>query len=226
MSDARGSGANHLESYFLSNTGRLIHKWMHYFDIYDRHLRQFRGHPVTLIEFGVFHGGSLQMWKDYFGPEARIVGVDVNPACKGLEEDQIEVVIGDQDDREFLKALRDRIGPAQIVIDDGGHRMSQQVATFEEMFQTLGPGGVYLVEDMHTSYWEEYGGGYAAPETFIEYAKHLIDQLHGWHSRDERLVVTDYTRQIRGMHFYDSVLVLDKGVVEEPAVRMTGNPSF
>ena len=72
---------------------------------------------------------------------------DINPACKALEEDQIEIVIGDQEDRAFLAELRERIGPADIVIDDGGHTMAQQIATFEEMFPAVRNGGVYLVED-------------------------------------------------------------------------------
>ena len=226
MTPAEGAAGNPLEAYFLANEGRLLHKWLHYFDVYHRHFERFRDTDVTLVEFGVFHGGSLQMWKQYLGPGARIVGVDINPACKSVEEDQIEVVIGDQDDREFLRLLREQVGTIDILIDDGGHRMSQQIATFEEMFPAVSEGGVYLVEDLHTSYWDEYGGGYRAPGTFIEYAKDLVDQLHSWHSRDERLGVTDATRTIRGMHFYDSVLVLDKAAVPEPEVRMTGKPSY
>ena len=52
---------NPLERYFRRNHGRLIHKWVHYFDIYDRHFSRFRGRPIVVLEFGVFHGGSLQM---------------------------------------------------------------------------------------------------------------------------------------------------------------------
>ncbi len=217
---------NPLEEYFEANEGRLIHKWMHYFEIYHRHFERFRGRPVTVLEFGVYHGGSLQMWKHYFGPDARIVGVDINPACKELENDQIEIVIGDQEDRMLLAALRERLGPVDIVIDDGGHTMAQQIATFEEMFKAVRNGGVYLVEDLHTSYWEEYGGGYRVAGSFVEYAKGLVDQLHGWHIRDDPPAVTDYTRQIRGMHVYDSVIVFDKDDVAPPDVRKTGKESF
>ncbi len=226
MAHAGPPTLNPLEEYFEANPGRLIHKWMHYFEIYHRHFEPFRGRPVTVAEFGVYHGGSLQMWKHYFGPEARIVGIDINPACKDLVEDQIEIVIGDQEDRGFLAALRDRLGPVDIVIDDGGHTMAQQIATFEEMFKAVRDGGVYLVEDLHTSYWEEYGGGFDIAGSFIEYAKVLVDQLHGWHGRDGSPAVTDYTRQIRGMHVYDSVIVFDKDDVRQPDVRKTGTESF
>ena len=95
------------------------------------------------------------------------------------------------------------------------------------MFPGLVSGGTYLVEDVHTSYWDSHGGGYQRPGTFVEYAKHLIDQLHAWHSRDEpRLEVDRYTRQIRGIHIYDSVVVFDKGRVKRPRRTRTGQPAF
>ena len=217
---------NPLLRYFEAGDGRLIHKWMHYFDIYDRHFAPWRGRPTTIVEVGVYQGGSLQMWKHYFGRKARIVGVDIDPRCKTLEEPQVEIVIGDQEDREFLARLRDEVGPIDIVIEDGGHTMAQQIATLEELWPAVTSPGVYLVEDLHTSYWEEFGGGYRKPGTFIEYAKGLVDDLHGWHTRERQHPPTAWTRSIRGMHVYDSVIVLDKGDVTEPVVRKSGHPSF
>jgi len=210
---------NKLEKYFYKNKGRQIYKWAHYFEIYDRHFKQYRRRPVTVVEFGVLHGGSLQMWKKYFGRRARIIGVDFNPRCKELEEKQIEIFIGDQADRNFLRKLRKEIGPVDIVIDDGGHTMEQQIATFEEMWPALGNGGKYLIEDLHTSYWKLYGGGYQKRSTFIAFAKNLIDQLNAWHARGtdkKRFKVDKYTKSIKAMHVYSSVIVFDKGVVVRP----------
>lgn len=227
---------NPLQEYFEANPGRLIHKWLHYFDIYHRHFEAFREKPITLVEFGVFHGGSLQMWKSYFGSQARIVGVDINPECESLAEGQIEIRIGDQSDRTFLRSLRAELGEVHILIDDGAHMMRHQVATFEEMFPAVADGGLYLVEDLHTGYWPEYGGGYeralplglrVAPRSFVEYSKRLIDALHAWHSREPgRLAVSDFTRNARGLHFYDSMLVIEKGPVLAPSDKKTGVPSF
>jgi hypothetical protein len=70
--------------------GRMIHRLRHYFDIYHRHFAGFRGQPLTMIEIGVFNGGSLRMWRDYFGPQATIVGVDINPECKQFSEPGID----------------------------------------------------------------------------------------------------------------------------------------
>jgi limonene-1,2-epoxide hydrolase len=217
--------ANPLLAYFKSNDGREIFKWMHYFDIYHRHFEKFRGKPITVVEFGVFQGGSLQMWRDYFGPDARIVGVDINPQCADMADGNTEILIGDQEDRGFLRSLGERLGRIHVVIDDGGHTMSQQINTFEEMWPRVARGGVYLVEDLHTSYWKKYGGGYKRPGTFIEYAKNLMDQQHAWHSREAGFTADPYTRTIKGMHVYDSVIAFDKGSVAKPVTRKTGHPS-
>jgi hypothetical protein len=219
--------ANPLLEYFMANPGRLIHKWLHYFGPYHRHLERFRGQAVTLLEFGVFHGGSLQMWKHYLGPRARIVGVDIVPACKGFEEEQVSVRIGDQEDRAFLRGLADEFGLIDIVVDDGGHTMGQQIAAFEELFLRMSDFGVYIAEDLHTSYWPEYGGGVRRPGTFIEFAKALIDRLNAWHTKEpEALSVDDFTLQAASLHFYDSMLVVERRPGEEPQAIMTGTPSF
>lgn len=218
---------NPLEAHFRANKGRVIHKWHHYFDVYDRHFSPYRGKEITVVEFGVSHGGSVQMWKKYFGKKARIVGVDIFPGCATLAEKQIEIHIGDQEDRSFLRDLAAKVGPIDVLIEDGGHTMQQQIATFEEMWPSITDGGVFLCEDLHTSYWPEYGGAYKSPDTFIEYSKNLIDQINAWHAKpDSGLVVDDYTRSIRGMHVYDSIVVLDKGTVAKPTHEKTGTITF
>ena len=215
--------SNPLLELFEKNQGRLIDKWTHYFDIYHRHFARFRNKPVKVLEIGVFKGGSLAMWRKYFGPQAKIFGVDIDPVCKDFEEDSIKVIIGDQEDRTFLRKLVAQVGALDIVIDDGGHTMKQQINSFEELYPKVKPGGVYLAEDLHTSYWSEYGGGLKEPDSFIEYSKNLVDQLNAWHSRDkEDLDVSMFTRTTTSMHYYNSVLVLEKGLVSPPTTRITG----
>lgn len=218
---------NDLERYSLENDRRLLLKWQHYFDIYDRHFSRFRGTDVHVLEFGVFQGGSLQMWKDYFGPQSKLYGVDINPECRRLEEEQVRIFIGNQEDRRFLKSLSTEIPRIDIVIDDGGHTMTQQIATFEELFPSISPRGIYLCEDLHTSYWREWGGGFQRRGTFVEYSKRFIDWLNAWHSRQpSRLRVTSFTRSVDSLHYYDSVLVIEKRPREEPFVVSSGTPSI
>jgi len=218
---------NQLEKYFYKNNKKLIHKWLHYFNIYDLHFSKYRKKSVTILEFGVFQGGSLQMWRDYFGKKARIIGVDINPKCKTLEEKGIEIYIGDQEDRKFLNNLMKKIGKVDIVIEDGGHTMQQQINTFEEVFPYVKDGGTFLIEDLHTSYWKEYGGGYRKAGSFVEYSKNIIDDINAYHSREpKKLSINSNTKTITGMHVYDSIIVFDKGVVEKPSHKMTGEPTI
>lgn len=218
---------NDLEKYFMENTGRLIHKVNRYFEVYDRHFSHFRGTDVHVVEFGVSQGGSLQMWKQYFGPHAKIFGVDINPHCKQAEEEQIEIFIGDQEDRRFLKALAERISRIDILIDDGGHSMMQQINTFEELFPSIHKNGVYLCEDLNTSYVPGYGGGYKKRGTFIEYSKNFIDYINAWHSTETSgFGVTEFTRSVHSLHYYDSMLVIEKRSVEAPFSLHTGTPQI
>lgn len=217
---------NDLYEYFRNNPGRLIAKWRHYFDIYERHLSPYRGKPVRVIEFGVSHGGSLQMWRHYFGPQAQVVGVDIDPRCAQFAEEGIAVEIGDQADRATHARLREKYGTFDVVIDDGGHKMDQLITTFEELYPALAMGGTYLAEDLHTSYHADWGGGTRRPGTFIEYAKGLIDQLHAWYGPPAGLQVDQYTRTAYGLHFYDSVFVVDKREVQPPQQLASGRPVF
>ena len=221
------SAANPLTEYFRNNPGRLIDKWHHYFDIYHRYFARFRNRSPVVVEVGIFHGGSLEMWRHYFGPGARIVGIDVDPRCRQFEGDSINIMIGDQADRNFLGQVRALVPHVDIVIDDGGHTMVQQITTFEELYPHVQPHGIYLCEDLHTSYLPAYGGGYRKDGTFIQYATRLVDQLHGWYSKEpDRFRVDDFTRSAYGLHFYDSVLVVEKKPIPEPVTSITGKPSF
>lgn len=216
-----------LEKFFNQHSGRLIHKWQHYFEVYDRHFSRFRGSPITIVEFGVSQGGSIQMWKNYFGPHAQIIGVDINPNCKQFEEPGVKIFIGDQGDREFLRSIVAQVPSIDILIDDGGHTMQQQIATYEELFSSVSEHGVYLCEDMHTSYWRRFGGGYRRRGSFIEYTKTFIDALNAWHSREpRRLNVSEFTRTAHSVHFYDSIVVVEKRPMTPPKDRRVGTTLF
>jgi hypothetical protein len=210
---------NDLEEYFNNNDKRVIDKWHHYFEIYERHFSKYRDKEIVLLEIGTFQGGSLQMWKHYFGGKAKIYGIDINPDCKQVEEENVEIFIGSQSDRDFLRNVIKEIPPIDILIDDGGHTMEQQIVSFEELFSHIKPDGVYLCEDLHTSYWGSFGGGYKLPGNFIEYSKELIDKLNGYHFNR----VDEFTTTVNSMHYYDSVLVIEKRPRGNPFASRTGN---
>ena len=99
----------------------MCQKWSHYPEIYHCHSSPFRGSQPTVVEFGIKDGGSLQLWKEYFGKGVTILGIDINPNCKTVEENSIHVWIGDKSNKPFLKKLVNEIGPIVILIDDGAH---------------------------------------------------------------------------------------------------------
>ena len=217
---------NDLEKYFRLNDKRLIHKWTHYFDVYDRHFSKYRNKDIVILEIGASQGGSLQMWKDYFGDRAKIYGIDVNPNCKEMEEENIKIFIGSQSDRKFLREVKKQIPPIDILIDDGGHTMVQQIVSYEELFDAVKEDGVYLCEDVHTSYWLKYGGGNKRRGTFIEHTKNLIDSLNAYHSQQKSLKVNEFTKSVFSIHYYDSIVVIEKKPLRKPIHEITGTPSF
>lgn len=213
---------NPLQNYFEKNTSNQIDKWTHYFDVYTRYFNRYVGKEVVVLEIGIFQGGSIKMWKNYFGDKAKIYAIDIHPPCKQFEEENVEIFIGSQSDRNFLRSVKEKIPKVDILIDDGGHFMDQQIVTFEEMYDHIKPDGIYLCEDMHTSYWSLYNGGYKKPSTFIEYTKNFVDYLNAWHSQSEALQVNGFTRSAYSVHFYDSIVVVEKKPMERPETRSIG----
>ena len=216
-----------LFDYFNNNQRGVISKWEHYFPIYESHFSRFRGKSPKILEIGVFHGGSLQMWKEYFGHGCKIYGLDIEPRCKSLEEEDIEIFIGSQTDRTFLKDIKNKIGLVDILIDDGGHTMEQQITTYEELFSLVSDNGVYLCEDLHTSYWSDWGGGLKKSNTFIEYSKNFIDYINSHHWRETTVVDgKPFANSVKSISYYDSVLVIEKQQKLPLISRMTGTWSW
>lgn len=207
---------NYFERFVKENQENYISKWKHYFEIYERHLRSFREMEINLLEIGVNQGGSLKMWKSYFGSKSRIFGIDINPACKELEEDRITIFIGDQCDRDFLEYVVDNVPPLDIIIDDGGHEMNQQIISFEQLFPHLKDYGIYICEDLHTSYWKGWGGRYKSRKTFVEYTKNFIDYMNAWLANDKKLSVNYYTKNLYATHYYPSMIVFEKREMKKP----------
>lgn len=218
---------------FLSNDSyNQFEKWKHYFPIYEQHLKDFIYKPLVIFEIGCLLGGSLRMWKRYLGPDAQIVGIDLQAACKVLEDDQIQIRIGEQQDTGFLQSLIDEFGIPDIVVDDGSHIQSQVITTFQFLYPRLAKNGIYIVEDVHTSYWHEWGGGLQREGTFMELCKHLLDELNADHTHDEqhsfkKLPVTEFTQTTMSMHFYNSMVVFERGRHLNKGTMTTGiNPYY
>lgn len=146
-----------------------------YFQVYDRLLQKYRGKEITFVEIGVLGGGSLFMWRDFFGPRARIIGVDLNPDAKKWEALGFEIFIGSQSDEIFWNDFVKNVGSVDVVLDDGGHTYEQQIVTTECLLSNINDGGMLVVEDTHTSYQEGFG---FERHSFINYVKRFIDKIN------------------------------------------------
>ncbi|MBT5263306.1 MAG: class I SAM-dependent methyltransferase [Rhodospirillaceae bacterium] len=213
-----------LRKIFEESITRESMKWENYFEIYERHIRRFVGSNPTVLEIGVYAGGSLQMWRRYLGDDAIIVGMDTDPRCAEMRSEGFDIFIGEQGNKDHLQQIIDRYGSFDIVIDDGSHKTSDLKASFEKLFPYVTENGVYLVEDIHTNYWAKHEGGYKNPGTFIEMMKSTVDHLNAFHSRDPNSFRPNFlTHTVNGLHFYDSVVVLEKRTREAPFQQVTVN---
>lgn len=203
---------------------RMMQKWDNYFDVYARHLARFRDHPVTFLEIGISQGGSLDMWRRLLAPGSLVIGVDVNPRCKRFENELTLVFTGDQADSAFWAGVLAQVPQIDIVLDDGGHTMEQQINTFNALFPKISDTGLYMCEDTHTSYTKEYGGGYKSPGSFIEFTKGFIDSLHAWHTREVEIDMV--TRMAHSVHFYDGLVAIEKHPMKKPVAVQKENPGI
>lgn len=190
--------------------GPGLWRWTHYFDIYHRHFEKFRGRPVNVAEVGVYSGGGLSLWRDYFGPLCNVYGVDIQPACKKFENDWCKIFIGDQEDRGFWKTFREAVPKLDILVDDGGHSPAQQLVTMEEMLPHLAPGGVYVCEDLLNDRNMEFGMkvGLLGSDLHENVDIHATDML--------AMGLTPFQRMVHSVHVYPHIAVIEKWV-EAPA---------
>lgn len=206
---------------YMNNDSLLCHKWEQYMHIYNKHLQPFKSEnkPVNILEIGVFKGGSLELWNRYLPENSKIIGIDINPDCKNIEfhNKNIQVFTGSASDKNFIEE-NFKNHYFDIIIDDGSHISSDVITAFEAFFPKLNPGGLYIIEDLHTSYWSSYGGDFLSKKSSIEYLKRLIDSLNfKYIPKFKKNLPLDYIRQLSTLNkelasitFYDSVCILEK----------------
>lgn len=194
---------------FADNKSEEVHKWHHYIPIYDRYFSRFRGQKVRFLELGVSKGGSLQMWRKYFGDEAIIFGIDINKDCSTYNGKSGQVRIGSQADAEFLESVVREMGGVDIVLDDGSHQMNHIKASLLNLFPKINYGGIYLIEDLHTSYWKNYGGGYNTKDNFFNFLFDIVDDMHSWYHK-RGIKKLGISKDCSGIHIHDSIVIFDK----------------
>ena len=167
--------AEELFKIWLASNGYSV-KMSSYFATYAELLSKFRGESCTVVEIGILDGGSLFMWKEWLGPKARIIGIDLNPNVKHLEKYGFEIYIGDQGDAKFWKNFYSTVEDIDVLIDDGGHQSFQQIMTVYSAICHLKTPAIVIVEDTATSFYKTMSK-YHKENSFLEFSKDSTDIL-------------------------------------------------
>ncbi len=206
---------------YVNHSGKLIHKWPHYLDIYEEHFHRYRNTDVRFLEIGVGRGGSQELWREYFGPDAHILCLDIEDLSARVDPQVSTFYQGDQTDPAVLQRILDEHGPLDIVVDDGSHISRHIIGSFEYLYPRMAPDGVYVVEDLHACYNASHEGGYRREGTFIEYAKDLLDRINFVYIKE--LDRNDaFGRSTHGIHIYDSMIVLERRPKPHPQWLIAG----
>jgi len=201
-------------------------KISNYFDAYVESFAHLINKKCVFIETGILDGGSLFMWREWLGPEARIIGIDLNPLAKKWEKHGFEIFIGDQGDPRFWKDTFQEIGPFDALLDDGGHQSFQQINTCIEAIKHASRPCVIAIEDTGTSFMKDFHQ--KKDDTFLEYSKAATDVLLGslvnnnlerFPSIQNRVSMDEYD-SVYNIRFYSGVVTfhVDKNKCMEPEV--------
>ena len=224
--------------FFMYNLNSLatIHKtdknrYHFYTQHYQLHFRPFQFKKINLLEIGVggyenpISGGeSLRMWKSFF-PFAKITSLDIFDKSF-FQESRIKIFKGSQVDETFLEILCNQTGNFDIIIDDGSHINEHVIKSFEFLFPKLKKGGIYVIEDTQTSYWEDYGGNSKdlnMEGTIYHYFKSLIDSLNNVEFILDEYKKNYYDEHIISMHFYHNMIFIYKGDNNETSNKVKNN---
>ncbi len=189
----------------FKDSKKYSRKWSSYFQIYDQVFSKYKNKKIKFVEIGVANGGSLFMWRNYFGKKAEIIGVDLNPNAKKLEKYGFKIYIGSQSDKKFWYNFYKKEGKIDLILDDGGHKNLQQISTVHYSLAYIRDGGKIVVEDTSTSYLKKEFNN-PSIYSFINYSKNIIDIIH----RRSPLLKKNlniYSKKIFSVKFFESIVV-------------------
>ena len=210
-----------------NHTGKLSDKWEAYYDVYESIFSEYRKEPVSVLEIGIQNGGFLEILSLYFWNAKAIVGCDIDPKCGELKytDNKIHIVLGDIKDKNNVERILKISDAYDIIIDDGSHTHEDIIKAFINLFPHLKDGGIYIIEDLHASYWKSYEGGVFNPTTAINFFKRLMDILNheawgvGIQRKEVLKPLLEYYQvdidevdlaHIRSIEVYNSMIVIKK----------------
>mgnify|MGYP001055084469 CR=1 FL=1 len=180
-----------LEEIYSNHKGKLSDKWTFYINEWDKIFFPYRDKEINLLEIGVHNGGSLEIWMKYFSNAKHIIGCDIAEVCGKLnfQDQRISVIIGDANSNEVENQILRLTSNLDIIIDDGSHKSDDVIRSFSRYLKLLTNNGLYIIEDLHASYWKEFEGGLYYPYSAISFIKKLVDvtNFEHWRNNESRL---------------------------------------
>lgn len=170
-----------------------------FYKLYEKKLFPYLESEIKLLEIGVQDGSSIKAWRN-MSPLWDVWGLDIDPHCKGEQ-----IVIGSQEDKEILGRFKD----FDIIIDDGGHTWKQQIETFEFLFPTINEGGLYVIEDLHTSFWDEFKDYHIST---VDYIANLFKHLNHTVANNSRMGNKEPLKDLKitSIELYPSIVFIHK----------------
>lgn len=198
-----------------------------YTRVYSHYFKDLREQPIRFLEIGIYKGSSVKLWEAYFS-KAELHFIDITSQYIEYFSPRSSYHFIDQEDIGALQRFAHAVGGQfDVIIDDGGHTMLQQINSLIALFPFVKSGGMYIIEDLHTSYWKEYGGGGTITQpssqglTTIHFLKEMIDSVNAAGAKSTKAnfyatppfvanKLTFWENEVRSMHFYDSMCIIFK----------------
>ena len=211
---------HYLDRLALESMADKASSYHNYTEVYAQYFAPLKELPIKFLEIGIWKGYSVKLWEQYF-KNAELHFLDITFQNAEYFSQRSHYHLANQENpHDLQRFIQEAGGDFDVIIDDGGHTMSQQITSFQILFPHVKSGGMYIIEDLHTSYWKSYGGG-SHPHTTIAFLKTLIDDVNfvGNHTARASHLNLDpttlkelnlYREKIKSMHFYDSLVVILK----------------
>ncbi|MDO9571495.1 MAG: glycosyltransferase [Hydrogenophaga sp.] len=226
-----------LADLYQNHTGKVSDKWSLYLSEYDRLFTPYREQPISLLEIGVQNGGSLEIWSQFLINGTKFVGCDINPDCAKLtyEDPRITVIVGDATTNDTQHKIHQQSATFDLIIEDGSHTSGDIVKAFAQYFPALRDGGLFVAEDLHCSYWQEFDGAIYYPFSSVNFFKLLADVINHEHWGVEKtrtalisgfkekfqVEISERTlAQIHSVEFLNSMCVIKKN---NPKINQLGS---
>jgi len=183
-----------------------------FIQLYEKYFEKLRDEKLNILEIGIDKGDSLRIWRDYFR-NANICGLDIEK--KNFTINDVDFFFGDQSNISFLKTITDKYHSFDIIIDDGSHVSKHIISSFNYLYRYLNNDGLYIVEDLQTSYIPRYGGSRLRLNKFdtsMNFFKRLADCVNYEHDDRPFYKKNKFDGLVKTVSFHQNIVFVKKGV--------------